>query len=496
MSVPEHKAILVVERERAISALVSDAIAGWHDASRAETGTGVHDARDADAASRGHDVHRSDTAAAAAAAVRMLHPDVVVVNAELAFEGGADGGEMSLLDVIDEIALPPKIIVVADRENRELAEEAIGLGAFDYCVSPMRTDEFSALLRRALHIRELEMGIEDLPDRLSSVERFDNLVGSCDAMRAAFSALVRVAATDAGVLLVGEQGTGKRLIARAIHHLSRRCDGPFVVVSCAGAAPEVMEDEIFGRVGPGPRDGPGRASGRLEQADGGTLLLEGVCGLPLPLQTRLSAFLRERESRPDVRVVASTDRPPSCGVASGAGGGSPTLWGDLYYRLGVVTIELPPLRERGEDVAIMARAFLAKYSREHGRTLSGFVRSAMASLMSHGWPGNVAELEARVRRAVILSRGRLVSAADLGLNSNGRSSDRSLAEARCELERSMVTGALLQAVGNVSRAARAIGVSRPTMYDLIRKYELDLSSFKGLARRPKRAVRPPGPGRA
>ncbi len=484
MSVPERRVILVVERARAISALVSDAIASRHDASGPETGVG------------GHDVHRSDSSVAAAAVIRTLYPDVVVMDAELAFEGGAGEGEMSLLDVIHEIALPPKVIVVADREDRELAEEAIGLGAFDYCVRPMRTDEFSVLLRQALHTRELEMGIEDLPDRLSGVERFENLVGSCDAMRAAFSAVVRVAATDAGVLLVGESGTGKRLIARAIHHLSRRSDGPFVVVNSTGATPEVIEKEIFGRTGPGPQDGSGRGSGRLEQADGGTLLLEGVCGLPLPIQARLSAFLREQELRPDVRVVASTDRPPSCGAASGAGEGSPTLWGDLYYRLGVVTIELPPLRERGEDIAIMARAFLAKYSREHGRTLSGFGRSAMASLMSHGWPGNVAELEARVRRAVILSRGRLVSSADLGLNGNGRSSDRSLAEARCELERGMVTDALLQAVGNVSRAARAIGVSRPTMYDLIRKYELDLSSFKGLARRPKPVVRPPGSGRA
>ncbi len=496
MSVPERKVILVVERERAISALVSDAIAGWHDASGPETGTGVHDVRDADPASRGHDVHRSDTAAAGAAAIRTLHPDVVVMDAEFAFGGGAGEGKMSLLDVVHEIALPPKIIVVADKENRELAAEAIGLGVFDYRVGPMRTDDVSALLRQALHTRELEMGIEDLPDRLSSVERFENLVGSCDAMRAAFSAVARVAATDAGVLLVGESGTGKRLIARAIHHLSPRSDGPFVVVNFTGATPEVMEDEIFGRVGPGLQDGSGRGLGRLEQADGGTLLLDGVCGLPLPIQARLSAFLRERESHPDVRVVASTDHSPSCGVVSGAGDGSPTLWGDLYYRLGVVTIELPPLRERGEDIAVMARAFLAKYSREHGRTLSGFGRSAMASLMSHGWPGNVAELEARVRRAVILSRGRLVSAADLGLNGNGGSSDRSLAEARCELERSMVTGALLQAVGNVSRAARAIRVSRPTMYDLIRKYELDLSSFKGIARRPKPLERPPGPGRA
>jgi two-component system NtrC family response regulator len=474
MSAPEHKVLLVVERDRAISALVSDA----------------------NPTSCEHDIHRSDTVADAATSIGTLHPDVVVVDAELVFGSGVGEGEPPLLDIIREIALPPKVIVVADTENRELAAEAIRLGAFDYCVRPMRTDEFSVLLGRALHIRELEAGIEDLPGRLSSVERFENLVGSCDAMRAVFSAVARVAATDACVLLVGESGTGRRIIARAIHHLSPRCGGPFVAVSSGGVAPEAMEGEIFGRVGRDPLSESGRGSGLLEQADGGTLLLEGVCGLPLPLLARLTALLRDRETRPDVRIVASTDHPPRCGAASGAGEDSPTLREDLYYRLGVVTIELPPLRERGEDIAIMARAFLAKYSREHARALSGFGRSAMASMMSHGWPGNVAELEARVRRAVILSRGRLVSAVDLGLNGNGRSTDRSLAEARSELERSMVTDALLQAAGNVSRAARAIGVSRPTMYDLIRKCQLDLSNFKGLARRPKPVVRPPGPGRA
>ena len=494
MSAREHKVILVVERDRAISTLVSHAIAGRHDAGRAETGAGGEGA--GDAASREHDIHRSDTVADAVAAIRTLRPDVVVMDAELAFGDGVAEGEPSLLDFSREIALPPKVIVVADRENRELAAEAIGLGAFDYCVRPMRADEFSVLLRRALHIHELEAGIADLPGRLSSVERFENLVGSCDAMRAVFSSVARVAATDACVLLVGEFGTGRRTIARAIHHLSRRCDGPFIVASSGGAAPEVMEGEIFGRVDRGPLDESGRGSGRLEQADGGTLLLEGVCGLPLPLQARLTAFLRERKARPDVRVVASTDHLPRCGAPPGAGEGSPRLREDLYYRLGVVTIELPPLRERGEDIATMARVFLARYSREHGRALSGFGRSAMASMMSHGWPGNVAELEARVRRAVVLSRGRLVSSADLGLNGNGRSTDRSLAEARSELERSMVTDALIQAAGNVSRAARAIGVSRPTMYDLIRKCELDLSSFKGLARRPEPAARPLPPGRA
>jgi len=460
-----HRVILVVERDRSVSALVTDAIAVWCD----------------DPTGYRCDVHRADSPASAASAFRAHSPDVVVAEASLAL-GSGDG--FALLDSVRERALPPKVIVVAEGNDRERAAEAIGLGAFDYCVRPIDSHELAVLIRRALHIRDLEADVEDLPGRLAGVERFEDLVGSCEAMRAVFSDVQRVAMTDACVLLVGESGTGKRLISRAIHQLSPRRDARFVVVSSEGARPESMEEEIFGRLSD-VRDDSGAVEpsrrGRLALADGGTLLLEGVCRLPEPLQARLAAHLREPGGGPDVRVVATTDREPRCGTSSSAGG--PALREDLYYRLGVVTIGLPPLRDRGEDIAIMANAFLERYASEHGRSLAGFGRSAVAAMMSHEWPGNVAELEARVRRAAILSRGRLVGASDLGLNGNGRQPFLSLAEARNELERGMVSDALLQAAGNVSRAARSIGVSRPTMYDLIRKYELNLSEFKGLAGR-------------
>ena len=480
MTVPEHTTILAVERGRAISTLVSDALVAWRRERDSGVGADGDGARGGDASSPRYEVHRADTSENAVSAIGIVRPDVVVVAAELAFDGGAAGWASTLFDAVRESAAPAKVIVLADREDRVQAAEAIGLGAFDYCVAPVRADELSVLLQRALHIRELEAGMEDLSGRLSGVERFGSLVGNCDAMLSVFSAVQKVALADAGVLLVGESGTGKRLVARAIHHLSARRDGPFVVANSAGASPEMMEQAVFGAESGGGGDSGGRVAGLLEQADGGTLLLVGVCGLPQSLQTRLSAFLSERAPHPNVRIIATTDHLPRCGPQASGAEGSPALREDLYYRLGVVTIELPPLRDRGEDIAIMARAFLARYSSEHGRTVSGFSRSATGSMMSHAWPGNIAELEARVRRAVILSRGRLVSAADLGLNGNGRSGERSLAEARSRLERSMVTDALLQAAGNVSMAARAIGVSRPTMYDLIRKHELDLSEYKGL----------------
>jgi len=467
MTTTGRRTILVVEEDRSLSELVSDAVAVACDGLSGER----------------CDIHLAESGPVAAAAVRANRPDVVVAAAALAM--GRDGGDgLPLLEAVREPALPPKLIVVAECEDRELAAEAIGLGAFDFCVRPVAADELSVVIKRALHIRDLEADMDDLSGRLAGVDRFENLVGSCDAMRAVFSDVQRVADTDTSVLLVGESGTGKRLIARAIHQLSSRSDGPFVAFSSQGVPPESMEHEIFGR-SPGGEDvaaGDGTAvGGRLAMAHGGTLLLEGVCGLPVTLQARLSAYLREPGDASDVRVVATTEREPRCGVGSGAGGQG--LRDDLYYRLGVVTITLPRLRDRGEDIAIMARVFLRRYASEQGRALSGFGRSAVEAMMSHEWPGNVAELEARVKRAVILSRGRLVSASDLGLNGNGRQPDRSLAEARSELERSMVSDALLQAAGNVSRAARSIGVSRPTMYDLIRKYELDISEFKGLAGR-------------
>lgn len=433
-------------------------------------------------------VRRADTLAAAVSALRSDGPDLMIVEEGIALGSGRPDGARPLLELLADEPLPPKVVVVSGSEDRRRAAEAIGLGAFDYYVRPIRVGEFSVLVRRALHIRELETGIPERAAPTPESRPFREMVGECDSMRAVFRSAERVAATDAGVLLVGECGTGKRVLARAIHALSSRRDGPYVVLSSHATPPELMLREIFGR----PAGGGGetgavadaeRGGGCLRRADGGTLLLDGVCALPGPVQARLAAYLRDRESRPpgsggrrvpDVRLVASTEPSHACG-SDGA-----NLQEDLRYRLGVVAIELPPLRDRGEDVAIMAREFLRRYAAEHRRRIAGFTRSAMAAVMSHSWPGNVAELEARVRRAVILSRGRMLVPADLGLDGNGSPHDRSLAEARSALERRMVTDALLQAAGNVSRAARSLGVSRPTMYDLIRKFGLELSEFKGL----------------
>jgi two-component system NtrC family response regulator len=426
------------------------------------------------------ELRTADSVSAAAAALASEAPDLIVVDASLTT--GADGPESpSVLELVRGSAVQPKVIVVSESLDRRAAVEAIGLGAFDYCVRPLDTGELSVLLRRALRIHALEMEAEGIGERGARSGRFGALVGTCDRMKGVFSAVGRVASTDVCVLLVGESGTGKKLLARAIHELGPRRSGPFVVCNSALSRPGRSEEELFGPEERGPEAGAVRTTGRIAQADGGSLLLDGICGFPLKVQARLAAFLRDKEdgrnvgpagAGPDVRVMATADHAPDCGDAKGA------MWNELYYRLGVITVEVPPLRERGEDILILSRDLLDRLAGEHGRAISGFSRSAVAAMMSHAWPGNIPELETRVRRAVVMSRGRLVSSGDLGLNGEDRPAERTLGEAKSDLERSMVTDALKQAAGNVSRAARSIGVSRPTMYDLIRKYGLDVSEFK------------------
>ena len=426
------------------------------------------------------EVVHTDTVRSATVAIESRSPALVVVDSRIEV-GGEIRGLAHLFETALKRPFPPKVIVVAESADNGEAIEAIGLGAFDFFVRPIDGPEFSILIRRALHIRGLEASVERRSNSVAGVPGAEGLVAGCESMKAVVTAVRRLSQTDIPVLFVGECGTGKKSLAKMLHHLGPRRDGPFVALSSAVCRPDNAEVEVFGRVGTGSAETKALV-GRLEQADGGTLLLDAVCGFPRSLHARLSAFLREGATtrvggsdvvKPDVRVVAAAEHRPACGGGSGA---PPD---ELIYRLGVVTVELPRLRDRGEDIATIARGLIASYSRESGRRVSGFSRSAIAAIMSHSWPGNIPELQTRVRRAVVLSRGRLLSPGDLGLDGNGNTAEKTLGEARSELERGMVRAALTQSAGNVSRAARSIGVSRPTMYDLIRKYGLDVSAFKG-----------------
>ncbi|MFH1502384.1 MAG: sigma 54-interacting transcriptional regulator [Candidatus Eisenbacteria bacterium] len=308
----------------------------------------------------------------------------------------------------------------------------------------------------------------------------EGMVGSCDAMREVFSLLRRAAAADVGVLIAGECGTGKERAARAVHRLSSRGGRSFVTLSAEAFDASRLPVELFGR----PNGSSGPLKGALDHADGGTLLLGGFEHVPPDSQEKLLAYLRtgafrraggDEIVRTDVRVLAATDtvldpHASACGVRP-----------DLLYRLGVVTVSLPPLRSRGDDVALLACHFFARYRGENGNAVEGFSREALEAVVSHDWPGNIAELENRICRALIVARGSRITPDDLGLELANGGADRTLREARDQLTRDMVVSALRQAVGNVSKAARAIGVSRATMYDLIRKHDLDVAGFKDVA---------------
>lgn len=442
----------------------------------------------------GSDVLATPSLADGMLVVGRLQPHLVAFDPGAA-DGSGDGADrLLIIEKLRQLCPSLKIIVVAAGERRDEAATALSLGAFDYCVKPVDPGEFLFLVRRALRIQALEEEALSLPDVAPRCEDLDGVIGSCEAMREVVSLARRTAVTEAPVLLVGEPGTGKELIARAIHRESRRCDGPFVAWD-AGAVPEErVEAELFGdgRATDLEQDGPGglgctladggpprgdsrpcAGRGALGCAHRGTLYAKDVCRLSLPVQARLCAFLENRATRdPDVRVIASSDHSLHTEARSGA------FRDDLLYRLGVVTITVPPLRERGEDVPLLAAAALARCVASERRKAARFARSALRAMTAHSWPGNIPEMESRVTRAVVLARGERITARDLGLDDVAASPGRTLKEARDELERAMSAAALRLAAGNVSRAARAIGVARPTMYDLIRKHGLVLSSFK------------------
>ncbi len=299
-------------------------------------------------------------------------------------------------------------------------------------------------------------------------------MGFCPAIQDVFRSVRRVASSDAQVLIAGESGTGKELVARAIHRLSERSASPFVAINC-GAIPEnLLESELFGHEKGAFTGAHARRAGRIESAHRGTLFLDEVGELPVGLQVKLLRFLQEhrlervggrQEIAVDVRVIAATNADLDRNMHE------EKFREDLYYRLAVVRISLPPLRERGEDITVLAKIFLERFAVENKKNISGFAADALDALQTYDWPGNVRELENRVKRAVIMTEGRKLTTADLELDSASGERYRSvtLKEAREELERDLIRRTLRKHNGNMTRTAAELQVSRPTLYELMEK---------------------------
>ena len=368
-----------------------------------------------------------------------------------------------------------KVIVVTGNQERENALRAIGQGAFDYFLKPADIDELKTVLRRALHIASLEKESAAARDRAPR-QPFEEIIGQSAPMQKIFEMVRKVSAIDVSVLIQGESGTGKELIGRAIHRISGRKDASFVPINC-GAIPEnLLESELFGYEKGAFTGADSQKRGKIEYAAGGTLFLDEIGELPLPLQVKLLRFLQEhaiervggRAAIPvDVRVVAATNRDLRSEIGEGR------FREDLYYRLGVITLTVPPLRDRGDDAVILARAFLHAFGENYGKAVKGFHADALDAIASYAWPGNVRELENKVKRAVIVAEGKLIGVEDLELEvSQSSAAIKSLRQFRDETEEYHVKKALEKHDGNISKAAREVGVSRPTFYDLMRRYRL------------------------
>jgi DNA-binding NtrC family response regulator len=399
------------------------------------------------------------------------HPPVVITDIQMP---GLSGYEV--LRKVREDRPETLVIVITAFGTVENAVEAMKLGAYDYLAKPFSRDELRLVVEKALSFRGLEDENRRLREQLSEKTDLASLVGASDEMRQVFDMVRRVAATEATILVSGESGTGKELIARAIHHGSERREGPFIPVNCAAIPAELLESELFGHVKGAFTGAVKDRKGKFEQADGGTLFLDEVGELPLELQPKLLRALQEREIEPvggtvrkvDVRVVAATNRDLEEAMGEG------TFREDLFYRLAVIPVYLPPLRVRGADIPLLVRHFLKK----HGATDLAVDPSAMDRLAAYSWPGNVRELENAVERMIILRRGKLIEEGDLpprirqqgqapaggvlNLPEDGYSLE--------NLEKEAVLEALRRNGWNQTRAAAFLRIPRHTLLYRMEKY--------------------------
>ncbi len=381
------------------------------------------------------------------------------------------------LALLREVDPDIKIIVVSGDGAHESALRAISAGAWDFCNKSVDIDALCLIIRQALHVRELEAQNASLqqPDSDGALLLGTIRTASPEMVKVART-IERIAPADISVLLLGASGTGKELLARGLHNASGRRDKPFVAINC-GAIPEnLLESELFGHEKGAFTGAVKTTEGKIELAHGGTLFLDEVGDIPLALQVKLLRFLQERNIERiggrkaihvDVRIVCATHRNLSKMISEH------TFRDDLYYRLAEVTVNIPPLAERTGDAILLAKHFVNKFAREMNPTIKGMSTGALAAIDAWNWPGNVRELENRVKRAVIMAEGMFVTADDLDLgDGNADDLQLNLKAAREAADRKAITRAVARTEGNISSAAKLLGISRPTLYDLMKQYDL------------------------
>jgi len=401
-----------------------------------------------------------------------------VVTLDLGLPPDADGTSegFRLLEEILLKAPHTKVIVVTGNNDREHATRSVAMGAYDFFYKPIDADMLELIVNRAYQLYQLEE--ENRRLSMKQMESpLEGVITGSDAMLQVCRTVEKVAPTDATVMVLGESGTGKELLAKSLHGLSSRGGKRFVAINCAAIPENLLESELFGYEKGAFTGAAKQTPGKIETASGGTLFLDEIGDMPAPLQAKLLRFLQERvvervggrkEIPVDVRVICATHKDLYELIRSGG------FRDDLYYRIGEVSITIPSLRDREGDALLLARVFLERISKQQGKKGYRFSKDAMAAIENYAWPGNVRELENRVKRAVIMAEHQHINAGDLEL---GGSSVQELAtfnlrEIRDRTDRQAVTRALNHVRGKVSLAADLLGVSRPTMYDLLRKFDI------------------------
>jgi len=413
---------------------------------------------------------------------RGSHFDIVLTDLKL-----PDGTGIDFLRIIKEEKPDTEVILITGYGTVSTAVQAMKFGAYDYVEKPFRPEELSLLVERALERRLLREENRRLRRAIEG-HYIKNIVSASPAMEKIFRMIATVAPTNSTVLITGESGTGKELVAKAIHFNSPRRDKPFVVVDCGSIPAELLESELFGYRKGAFTGAAGDRKGLIEEADSGTLFLDEIGNMPLHLQAKILRVLQERELRPlgdkkvrkvDIRVIAATNADLQGMVKEGS------FREDLYYRINIFPIHIPPLRERREDIPVLADHFLRKYSSEMEREVEGFSIEAMSMLVHHRWTGNVRELENVIQRAILLTEGRRIEPADLAFLSTDREIriPRDVEELKmikrkireqsvAEIEKNFILAALTENDWNVTRAAQSVGMLRPNFHALMKKYSI------------------------
>ena len=412
----------------------------------------------------------------AIAQIRRNRPSVVTLDLGLPPDPGGVSEGLAALEEIMALAPYTKVVVITGNDDRENAVKAIGLGAYDFYLKPVDPQTINLVVERAHRLYELERENRQLQQAQTEAP-LRGIIAASPQMLKACRTVEKVAGSDVTVLVLGESGTGKELFARAVHELSSRAKGPLIAINCAAIPENLLESELFGYEKGAFTGAVKQTRGKIEYADGGTLFLDEIGDLPQSLQAKLLRFLQERviervggrqEIPVDVRIICATHQDLVGMIADGR------FRQDLYYRISEITIPIPPVREREGDAMVLARAFVDKYNREFGRSVRGFTKEALAAIEGFAWPGNVREIESRVKKAVIMADGPQIAPEDLDLDSpdDEKALALSLQEVREAAESRAIRRILARVDGNISQAAKLLGVARPTLYSLMDKYRL------------------------